>query len=147
MRLRLLFGLLVILLSHNASANIALDSKPDLALRDRLHQKRLYNKWQRCLAPDGWRILYITFEHFVPVQVAAAGLQQLQQLYLTLAANVFASQYGSLAPSNAVVLRLGLMNLMMLSMKRFRGHYCRLLRLGCGQQQRWASLQDTHRRL
>ena len=145
MRLPLLFGLLVILLSHNASANIALDSKPHLAFRDRLHQKRFYNNWQRCLAPDGWKMSYITFEHFVPFQVAAAGLEQ---LYLTLAANAFASQYGSLAPSNAVFLRLGLINLMMLSMKRFRGHYCcRLLRLGCGQQQRWASLQDTHRSL
>ena len=115
MRLPLLFGLLVILLSQNVSANIALDSKPDLASRDRLHQKRFYNNWQRCLAPDGWKISYITFEHFLPVQVVAAGLQQ---LYLTLAANAFASQYGSLAPSNAVVLRLGLLNLMMWSIEK-----------------------------
>lgn len=130
MRSPILFGILAILLLRNASAELALDPKPGLALRNQPHQKRRYDTWQNFLAPDGWKVSYITFEHFMPIQVAAAGLQR---LYLTLAVSASTSQYGSLAPSNAVVLRLGSLNLTMWSNERFHGQWCRRLRLRCGQ--------------
>ena len=108
----LLCILAILLFLHDACASLGQDPKLGLALRERPHQRRRYDTWQSLLAPDGWKISYITFEHFIPIQVAAAGLQQ---LYLTLAVSAFASQYGSLAPSNAVVLRLGSLNLTMWS--------------------------------
>lgn len=40
----------------------------------------------------------------MPIEVAAA---ELQRLYLILAVSAFTSQYGSLAPSNVVVLHFG----------------------------------------
>ena len=132
MRYLLTFSFLAILLSHNALANVALDPKPAPALRDQNNQKRRYDMWQTFLGLDGWKISYITFEHFIPIEVAAVGLQQ---LYLTLAVNSFAGQYGSLIPSYAVVLRLGSLNLTTLSNEKSHGNWWRPLRLGCEQRQ------------
>lgn len=112
MRISIFFGILAILLSHDTSANLVSSAKPGLALPYQIHQKRRYDTWQSFLTPDGWKISYITFEHFIPIDVAAVGLQQ---LYAGLAASAFTSQHSSLAPSNAVGFRLGSLNLDMWS--------------------------------
>lgn len=112
MRNPLLFGILAILLLHDTSANLVLTPKPDLALPYQARRKRLHDTWQSFLTPDGWKISYITFEHLIPIDVAAAGLQQ---LYIGLVASAFTSQYNFLTLSNAVVCRLGSLNLAMWS--------------------------------
>ena len=112
MRFLLLIGILTILLLHDTTANPVSIPKPDLALPYQKNQKRLYDKWQYFLTPDGWKISYITFEHFIPIDVAAVGLQQ---LYIRLAAIAFTSQYNSLALSNVVGVRLGSLNFAMWS--------------------------------
>ena len=66
--------------------------------------KRLQNQWQSFLAPDGWKVSYITFVHFIPIQMAAYGLQG---LYQTVMVQAVANQMTEQTPSNAIVITIG----------------------------------------
>jgi len=66
--------------------------------------KRRHDTWQSFLAPSGWKISYITFDIFLPIEIAALGLQQ---LYHALAVSAFTNQLTLTAQSNALVSRIG----------------------------------------
>ncbi|KAL6717374.1 hypothetical protein ACLMJK_005289 [Lecanora helva] len=67
-------------------------------------QKRLGNQWQSFLAPNGWEVTYITFAHFIPIQVAAFSLQG---LYQSVIVHAVSNQIADQAPSNAIMISFG----------------------------------------
>ena len=98
---------------QHAQITVALPSKralfvPNLtqqpsSIPPELH-KRLNNQWQSFLAPDGWKVSYITFAHFIPIQMAAFGLQGLYQAVMV---HAVANQMTEQTPSNAIVITIG----------------------------------------
>jgi len=66
--------------------------------------KRLENQWQSFLALGGFQVSYITFAHFIPIQVAAFGLQE---LYQAVQITALANQITEEEVSNAVFITIG----------------------------------------
>lgn len=77
---------------------------PNVSIEQPVLGKRLQDTWQNFLTPNEWKISYITFAHFIPIQLAAIGLQN---LYEAVMVSALAHQLASEVPSNVVVITIG----------------------------------------
>ena len=80
--------------------------------RPRHLQARMQDVWQSFLAPDGLKVSYITYAHFLPLQLAAFGLQGLYQAVMVSAVTNEMTQQ---EPSNAIRIKVGCFRLTLFS--------------------------------
>lgn len=69
-----------------------------------LLRKRREGALRRFHTLDGWKVSCITFNTFLPIEIAAIGLQQ---LYAALGVSAFTNQFTLTTQSNALVLSIG----------------------------------------
>ena len=114
MHVRVLFRIIagIMLLQHTVAASalpnrrkLSNSEQSEMSLNDlSFIQKRRQDQWLNFLTPGGFKVSYITFANFIPVQLAAIGLQELYQAVMDSA---MAYQVTAQAPSNSVVITIG----------------------------------------